>query len=358
MTIKCKNASQFIFRSLHTVLLSALPERRLHARALRAMKGFLRADDLQKQLCFAASGRAALSLLFRYLHQRSNKPVDTVLLPDYLCNVVSVAAESANLRVCFYDTRDYAPCLMSVLHLLDEYDNACVLFASIMGHRCAHDALFAAVRTQHPHMPMIFDECQNTVGLRDSLPLLVQEDTYCVVSFNNKMTQGLLGGAVYGIPQEEQGFDSQTHAERSRMQLNMTVSYIKQNAKLLREYCTGYYHAPDEEEKSSCEGKYSVAPHRIYKVSLAAAYLGLRNWASNESRLLENAQALLAGSNAVQQVSQCDNPIALYVPIARDSNLKGKYPLKGRYWTSVPCPQYQEHQYIVVHSILKVRDPQ
>lgn len=355
MPVKSKNPLSFTRLSLYTVLLSILPEKQLSALAYRAVKGFLGAEDLHAELCFASSGRAALTMVFRYLCRRQAKPVDTLLLPDYICNVVCAAAEYSGLRVRFYETSDYAPCMKSVERALNECDNACVLFASLMGHRCMHDALYTAVRASHPDTPIVFDECQNIAGLRDGLPTLAREDVYCVISFNNKMTQGLLGGAVYGLPREGWNFEPQPHAARGRMQLNMTMSYIRQNMNSLREYITGRYHAPEDEEKSACNGKYCVAPYRIYRISLAAAYLGIRNWARNERTLIENGQTLLRENGALDQVSKGDNPIPLYIPIGRDSGLIGRYPLKGRYWTRIPCPQYQDHLYIIAHNTIKIR---
>lgn len=355
MSIKSSNALTFIGRSLHTVLLSALPERWIYARTLRAMEHFLHVDDLQTKLCFTASGRAALSMLFRYLHGHATAPVDTILLPDYICNVVSAASEYANLRICYYKTKNYAPCMESVKRLLETCNHACILFASIMGYHCEHEALYTAVRACYPDMPIIFDECQHMIGLRTALPVLARKDTYCVISFNNKMTQGLLGGAVYGLPHQKWTFEPQSCVARSKTQLNMVLSYIRQNVKLLYEYSTGKHHLPEEQEKSTCEGKYCVVPRRIYKISLAAAYLGLRHWKLHENTLVQNGQLLLSADHRIQQAGQMQNSIPLYIPVIREDALIGKYPLKGRYWTSVPCPQYQDHMYIVVPNTLKVR---
>lgn len=356
MPVKCKNAPVFVGISLQTILLSVLPERQLYAKALCAMEGFLGIGGLQEELCFASSGRASLTMLFLYLRKRQEKPISTVLLPDYICNVVCASAEHAGLKTRFYETSDYCPCMQSVKELLTECDSACVLFASLMGHCCEHDVLYAAVRSQHPQVPIIFDECQNLPGFRGALPISMHEDIYCVISFNNKMTQGLLGGAVYGLPQENWEFEPQTAAVRRRMQWNMRASYIKQATKTLREYMTGRYHAPEDEEMSTCEGKYSVAPLRIYKVSLAAACLGLLNWAHHESLLKRNEKSLLQDNEMVHKVNVGNNPLPLYIPIIRNDSFIGRYPLKGKYWTKSPCPQYQNQMYIVAHNTIEVRN--
>ncbi len=278
---------------------------------------------------WAASGRSALALLYNTI-KRYGK-INTVLLPDYICNVVYEAANRSGMHIVRYATEDSMPCIDDILHIISSNQECCVTFVSYFGRSIDYCKIIATIREISNEIIIIFDECQNLLNADINV---LDENIFSVLSFNNKMTPGLLGGAivlknshyVFSIPLE-------TRFRRIICELEMVLSYNLLFFKMIKTALSRAYPFPSTFEWSSCFGKYSVEPRRIYKVSLVSAYLSVKNVKYHKSILTHNMEFAyqMAEKGIIRIIGSPNAKLVAYLPIEVDNVLVGKIPLKGKY---------------------------
>lgn len=295
-----------------------------------------------KLCCITSSGRAALRKLFLL------EGNEYIILPEYICNVVPMAAEGKNILYYTID-HEYHIDYECIRQYLKEYDGCCILLPSYLNRECNFDEAISKIRTWSQSCRIIFDECQNYVSIQTLSPL--DKNTFAVYSFNNKMTFGFLGGLIIqGIEndlcfQEDEptSFIDECHGLYALLR---TAICDIINAKLLK------FPYSDDLEVSKGHGIYSVEYKNCLKVSLAAASLIEKNWIWYHKCLEQNGKLMmiLSREGIIDPVAGYNTYDMPYLPInAIDTTLN--IPIKGRYG-GLLAQNENRHQSIILSNIM------
>lgn len=280
-------------------------------------------DKKNKLNCITPSGRVALNRIF------SMPEIHTIILPEYICNVVPMAAGEKTILYYTVD-ENYKTKIQEVIELIADRADCCVLFSSYLNREVDIAEIMHQIRSKNKTCTIIFDECQNIQSLM-KLPAL-DEKTFAVYSFNNKMSYGFMGGAiVQGINNPTSKFVFQHACFSDNMHGISTV--IRSGFRDVIYAMKGLFCIPDDPEISQGRGIYSTQYESILKISVASASLIKDNWGWYISCLQAN-RILLDQLNNEGEISVipglCDTYMP-FIPIRNDKTLYGKCPLKGRY---------------------------
>lgn len=308
-------------------------------------------DIVGCEYTWTASGRSALALLYSTIRKNKRIDIDTVLLPDYICNVVYEAANKSGMHIIQYTTEDYMPCMDDILRIIRNNHKCCVTFVSYFGRNIDYFKIIATIRAISGDTIIIFDECQNLFNADMNV---LEENIFSVLSFNNKMTPGLLGGVIISR-NSHFTFDIMPEPWFKRIirELEVVLSYSLFFLKMIKTALNDDWPIPAT-ERSSCQGKYGVEPKKIYKVSLAAAYLGVKNTGYHKQILKHNLKFAysMAEKGIIRIIGHPNTDITAYLPIEVDSSFFSKIPLKGEYWVS-DNENKKGHIYMVLSHSLK-----
>ena len=306
------------------------PRKRLENIGARSVVQLFSSGNVSIRLM--ASGRSCLKLLF----QTAN--ADTLILPDYICNVVDKAAENLNIR--YYHINELLKFdITEILCLLDDTSKKyCILIPAYLNRDIDQKHIVSIIRNTKADTRIIFDECQNALACRE---ISEEDEVFTVVSFNNKMTYGLLGGAIAG---NHRNMEKIQEAIIESVSLKEDIIASLAFARFaMKDFCHSVrcvFPAPKEYEKSNCTGIYAVKEKKAYKISLAAMIDSIRNTGEdcehlkkNRDYIFENADRF--GIKIIPGISEGQMP---YVPIEENISAVERIPLKGPY----SCANYPE----------------
>lgn len=287
---------------------------------------------------FYKSGRSALAAIFR--HVAAENPGATVLLPDYICNVVYRAAAQDNLRRESYRIGGgFRVDVTDLEEKLRRNKVACVLVASLLGNRNHDDVLFKRIRRVAPQVLIVADECQNLV--LDS-PLVPDDRTVIVFSFNRKTIPGMMGGGLcdaglaLGIP-EPGRIVWRDVALEVRVLLGLGKEACRRMAYALRATLrrpSAFVHP--RLEHSSCRTiLYDTEVQRIARMSLVRGLIGMasaeRLERQRRAEYYRLRQYLERSELARLLVVERADGAGLVAVASPDPRLFGLLPLKGPY---------------------------
>jgi hypothetical protein len=346
MKIFYKYKTRFMLQTIKSILLTLLPYHMLKDSLIKELENHFNQADYNYYL--TSSGRSALSLLLANLKKEEYPNV--ILLPDYICNAVFESSKYAGWDIRTYHTIDFKPCLISINEMIQDNEDCCILLASYLGRFNCYDETILNIKSVNPNCKIIFDQCQNFIGANK---VKLDENSFIILSFNNKITPGLLGGAIISKRNDlNLKLKSTSSWEFIRFNFNVLLAYIKQNSKELFYAMKGVYPKPEPIEVSACKGKYDVKPYPIAKISLSAAYISIKNILFHSKVIKENNDRLneLNNRGALKIQGIPDMEYAKYIPVVLNSNTKYLFPLKGKYGLSDGCCNKEEAGYSFIIS--------
>lgn len=291
------------------------------------------------------SGRVALNTVFLMPDIRN------IILPDYICNVVPMAAENKNILYYSID-ENYQIDFDSIIRIISKCEGCCVLFPSYLNRICDINNTIGLIRHYNTNCKIVFDECQNFDSIKN-LPVL-DSDTFIIYSFNNKMTYGFLGGLVI---QKKGGKIKQQEIHTFNLidEIHGAYVLIRTMVADLVKASVHKFSIPEDPEISHGIGIYGIHNRRCLKVSLAAASLIKNNikWYSiclqhnmKIAELLDKKGiiSIIPGFN----VTYTPMP---YLPISIDKKLYGNIPLKGSYGC-LSKSMYIRNQCFILNNIM------
>lgn len=327
----------YVMDLLFAAVLSLMPRLLLEHMAKRCLRDVYKSE--LADIRFFKSARSALTALFEALLDED--PEAVVLLPDYICNVVYRAADHAGIGVRKYDTdQSFHPDVEQVQRLLADERAVAVLFASIMGTQNNGQRLLDDIRSVRPDVAVILDESQNLV--RGS-PMALDYRTAVLLSFNNKVTPGVLGGAL-AFSHGSWGLSSPRVGSYKLLltELRIWSASVKQAGRRIQRCLTPWLRRAEqyprpELEYSRCRRHYSVEVQPIAKLSLSRAFVGLLRLRQLELQRETNYEVFVSAlrASAAGEIVHTDRPhLAPYMPIALENQeVFGFLPLKGPYAT-------------------------
>lgn len=244
------------------------------------------------------SGRSALHGALATI-RRSDPRRSVVFIPDYTCNVVSVACLAAGFEVQTYQTTDCCePLWAELAEAVQTVDLPVVVFCSLFGTVPIADEHVSGLLALNAGLIVVADECQNLVP--DSC--VTQTPAHVIVfSFNDKTCPGIMGGGVvwnrgtFGEP----FFDEVPESRRWKCRMGLLGLFVRNtatDAKRLFRLCFRLNHGyarPTNYEFSHChKPHYDVRAEPIYKVSAARATLSVRALARYRRRRGANVLAI------------------------------------------------------------------
>jgi hypothetical protein len=245
------------------------------------------------RIVFYKSGRSALAAFFQMALPENKGNV--ILLPDYICNVVYLAAENADALVIPYSTDElFHPNMAHIEELLKSMPVSVVLFASIFGTQNNRAAILKCVRAAKPDVFVVFDESQNI--MTDS-PIQLDTRTIVAISFNDKTIPGVMGGALCYPPDSVINFKipAQNLTSRFFHELHILGMLVKRVMRKLRQYLglqrtSSYtFTLPKYEFSHALFEPYNTEEAPISKLSLIFAYFGLSRLPHLETQRKKNS---------------------------------------------------------------------
>jgi hypothetical protein len=326
----------YVLGILCSYLLLAVPRRWL----LRYARGLLQSRFYPacRHVLFHKSGRSALSAVFcRVAAQRSN---GCVLIPDYVCNVVSRAVSQHGLVPVTYATSgNFSIDMADLENRLQDPRVVAAVLASIFGAQNRSQPVLDRIRKTRPDIVIVVDDCQN---LATGVPFVPDDRTVVVFSFNMKNICGTMGGGLCFstdfLQLEEPGAGC---VEGLLLELRLHCMLLLQLAEQTRRawraiaWPLGPYRRPPLEYSPCARPQYDMAVQRIAKLSLVRAIQGIHDLAHLEKRRQYNVgqlQRYLAATGLGEVIATERVEIAPFVPLrSQASQLVGLLPLKGPY---------------------------
>jgi hypothetical protein len=311
-----------------------------------------------KQLLFYKSGRSALAALFQTLKQ-PGRPT-TILMPDYICNVVTAAAQAEGMVTQTYRTDSlFHPDLQDLTAKMEHDDVAFILFASIFGAQNNSSELIDWVFSQRPDLFIVLDECQNLIS---DVKLPAHSQVAVVLSFNNKTVEGVMGGVLClfdDLPLHEPVNFGRIYWLH---ELKMWAMFLKQISRRVLNFYShlrkrARYPEPKLEYSRCVDLAYDVNVQAAAKLSLIRAWLGLRQMEFVEERRSQNYGVLknFVENSQLGKVIETDKvQYAPFIPLQSvDKRLFGRLPLKGPYTIHEnPDCSYRSKQISIINNFL------
>lgn len=332
MKIRSKYKGKHLVRVLKILVISLLPYNLLNRKFLFYIKMHFSNEKYYYGL--TKSGRSALSLLLINIKKDTDNSCNTILLPDYICNVVYEAAKYSGMEIVVYKTDcNFNPIIEDIALAIEGKIHCCVLLASIFGRRVKKEIIHM-INEINPNCSIIYDESQNLICANK---VTLDDKSHMIISFNNKMTPGLLGGVLITKNKEYiSGILRPSIIRNIIYNIIMIATYVKQNIKILYDATTCNYRNRVVIEISKCKGKYSVEPYQISKISLCSAIMALKNIKWHQELLLENNNFIrsLEKGGYIEIIGTPDIDFPPYIPAKILIDIHGVIPLKGKYGMS------------------------
>jgi len=291
------------------------------------------------KVSFYKSGRSALRAVFARIAQQEGE--SGVLLPDYVCNLISRAAVDAGLSVSTYRTDEaFQPDIEELERRLRELRPAAVVLASLFGSQAHREETVKRIRAISTQVIVIADECQNvtTEGTPDP-----DERTVVVFSFNGKNVPGVMGGGMcwrsdqLSIAPAPKRFWSDLRLELhvAWLVLRQIGDRIRRSLRALCGRAHGTRTWPPREHSECRRLHFDTEVQPIAKLSLIRAWFGLARLGRLEARRRRNyrrfREALQEGGRG-RLITTERGDVAPFIPFTcADAELPGQMPLKGAY---------------------------
>lgn len=297
-------------------------------------------NHLDAECLMLRSGRSCLRYLFSDI-------TTTVLLPSYTCNVVERSAD--NVKKDFYHIDDcYHYCLDEILEYIKAHPRCCVLISSYLNRKSDWRYIVEKIREISQECVIVFDECQNSLNLNAEAPLV--DNVYYVISFNNKMTFGYLGGMIIGKSIPHRSIEKNSCREEIHALLSFARSTICDVINAIRHQ----FAHPRNIEVSGCNGIYSCEIKRPLRVSVSAAYLAMRHREESLERLSKNYRTLMCNASVKSMlVEGCNETTMPFFPVAVTDQVYGRLPIKGAYG-GLSEKNESRDKCIVIHNMLNL----
>lgn len=257
-------------------LLSLLPYRVIVA-------AFHQAVGIQPDLRstrFYFSGRVALYRMALACKQEDS----TVLIPDYICNVVPKAFQEAGLTVSSYSTDErFEPSIQAIQQLVRGQSSALLCLAPIMGAEGGVSWIFSpegkSWRAKN-NITLFMDLSQCISRLKSLSTMALGERVVLMASFNNKAFPGVMGAVVISDMADPLFTAATEHEQRA-----ITKYFVKRLIKPILSVIRKPSHASlslqqgqtSHFEYSYCQQfPYTFAHSGASKLQVAIATLGLR----------------------------------------------------------------------------------
>jgi len=288
---------------------------------------------------FFKSGRSALSAALARIADLGGG--STVLVPDYVCNVVHRAVTRAGLRPEVYRTDDeFSADNADIESRLRRGDVAAVVLVSLFGVQNGRQSIIDRIRRAEDDAFIVLDECQNAITGLDITP---DHRTLIVVSFNMKNILGVMGGAAC-FGENTLGLESPPRSPLRDLYLECCtlLLMLKQLWSRVARFACGLvgrrgFPDPTIEHSTCTRLHYDMAVQRIARISLVRAILGMATVARTEAARRWNHarfRDFVARSGACQIVPTGLAHVSPFVPLRSiDRRLIRGLPLKGPYAT-------------------------
>ncbi len=228
------------------------------------------------------SGRAALRGVLETLH-RCDVRRTSVLIPDYICNVVARACCAAGFHVRTYSTTEACvPEWTELEHIVRTTEAPVVLLCSLFGSVPVKDEHVKGLLSFNKQTIIVADECQNLIphsGVEKTLAHVI------VFSFNDKTCPGVMGGGAvwnhgsFGKPFVEKA----PFMMRWKCRGGLCGLWLKRvwiEARHILRLCFSVpvgYTQPTRFEYSECRSPhYDLRAEGIYAISAARAIVSVR----------------------------------------------------------------------------------
>lgn len=152
-------------------------------------------DSSNRRIEYFKSGRSAIVGCLKALRESGRCRNNVILIPNYICNVVTRACVAAGWRVEEYLTNDdNSPNWDDVESRYGDSSASALLIVSMTGSVPAASEELIKFRDMHKDVVVISDECQN---LNCNNPVFDSGVVdIAISSFNNKTCPGVMGGFV------------------------------------------------------------------------------------------------------------------------------------------------------------------
>lgn len=220
------------------------------------------------------SGRVALRVLAEKFYNENNNN-NTVLIPDYICNVVSKSFDKTKWNIITYRTNDILETdLDYLLNIIKECQPTVILGASIFGSSALIDLLKnkrLIVKIRERKIKVILDIAQD-IRLIDELPTGYSDCIYGVISFNDKSFLGMMGGGVVTS-------QPLVYLTKSLTMKQLASLYYKLLIKTSSRYENKAINSSKNSfEYSFCQSfPYTFESYKIAKIQVILALIGLFN---------------------------------------------------------------------------------
>lgn len=323
-------------RMISIIIGSFFSAQKKEKKIIQAIKQQVNNDNVE--CLMLRSGRSCLKYLF--------SDVETsILLPNYSCNVVARAAEG--LYIDYYQVDDtYNYSLDEILDYVRKNPRSCVLISSYLNRKSNWKEIVHRIREVSSSATIVFDECQNGLNVDSTAPM--KEQVYYVISYNNKMTFGFLGGMIIGttIPKKEIASNS------LKEEIHALYSFGKSTLKDIVNALKKSFRHPEESVISECKGIYSCDIAKPLRISISAAYLAMKYQEESLNRLRKNYEILVAcneiKSTIINGTNECTMP---FLPSIVSSDYYGKLPIRGPYG-GFTCFSERKDRCFILHNML------
>lgn len=276
-----------------------------------------------QQIVYYKSGRAALRGLLETL-KSINPEYKIIFLPDYICNVVYQAAETAGFSIQSYKTDDtFSPIWRELIPSVRDKSHPVILLASMFGRVNSCQKNINIIFESNPEAFIVADECQHlvtnsTIGCAKNMAV--------IFSFNKKTIPGLMGGGVCvnGALSKLIKPIKLTKLKSVKVNARLFIHAIKE----LLIYIHLYIGKPMFSDIDTPIYDYSVggnilydtSPQEIAKLSVIRAWVCLRQLKNIERLRQKNYKAILT---SMKEMLLCPNlpeqMRAAYIPIQKKS---------------------------------------
>jgi len=287
---------------------------------------------------FYLSGRSALADVFNAISER--KIGDTVLIPDYVCNILHRTITTEGLAVETYHVDENL--LLSLDEIEDKVKNSnisAIVLASIFGSQNNGTDILSRIRQINEDVIIILDECQNVI-LDNHIELI--DKCLVVNSFNHKNIQGLMGGCVcYTDNFLNLNSSKATFRTIVRSEVLMVAIFMIRNLRNLMQAIgllieNRMKYSDPKLEYSFCERfPYRVDIEPITKISLCSAIREMLHIQNTEDKRKRNYlffTHMVVREDIGELITTERADVSPYIPIRlSDEKAFGKLPLKGPY---------------------------
>ena len=285
------------------------------------------------------SGRSCLRYI---LSSKQN----TVLLPDYTCNVVEKAAEGHQIDFYHVDNH-YHYSLEEVLDHIKNKPNCTVVISSYLNRSNNWNEIIKRIRKISTECVIVFDECQNSLNLNSMVPVL--DNVFYILSFNNKMSLGFLGGMIIGKKLHKDSIEK----NKIKDEIHAIYAFIKYVIHDIKNAKHSMFSIP-KIEISDCKGIYSCDVVKPLRISISLAYFAMKHKEESISRLLNNYMILTNEPIINEMIIDGSNEkIMPYLPARIPADYYGSLPVKGPYG-GLTHTKEQIDNCLVLHNVLEL----